>query len=249
MSLIPFLDDSTWFPPTSEALDDPNGLLAAGGDLSPQRILSAYQQGIFPWYEAGQPILWWSPAPRTVLKPSEIHISRSLRKELKRKTFQVTMDTAFSEVIAACAAPRDCSSDTWITQEMQQAYIRLHQLGFAHSVECWKDGMLAGGLYGIAQGKMFFGESMFSRASNASKVALVHLAKQLEQWDYQLIDCQMHTDHLASLGAEEISREQFESHLPDKPDLPDALYLPDRGKNSMDSRKAAPWVLSWDYET
>ncbi|MFL0797922.1 MAG: leucyl/phenylalanyl-tRNA--protein transferase [Cellvibrionaceae bacterium] len=234
MSQIPYLDHEIWFPPTSEALDEPNGLLAAGGDLSPERILEAYKRGIFPWYEEGQPILWWSPAPRTALRPDDIHISRSLRKTLKRKPYRISMDEAFEEVIAACAAPRAYAEDTWITVEMEEAYCELHQQGYAHSVECWNGDTLAGGLYGIAIGKVFFGESMFSRADNASKIALVHLCGQLREWGYRLIDCQMHTDHLASLGATELSRTQFERELPSKnPPSP--------------TGNPVPWVLSWGY--
>ncbi len=234
MSLIPYLDEEIWFPPTREALDEPNGLLAAGGDLNPQRVLEAYKRGIFPWFEEGQPILWWSPAPRTILIPDEIHISRSLRKVLKRKPYRVSMDTAFEEVIAACAAPRDYSEDTWITTDMEDTYCQLYKEGYAHSVECWHGDTLVGGLYGIAIGKVFFGESMFSHADNASKIALVYLCGQLKSWGFRVIDCQMHTQHLASLGAKDVTRKQFERELPIK-------NPPPRTGNPK------PWVLSWGY--
>lgn len=201
--------DQLTFPPVSEALADPNGLLAVGGDLSPERLLLAYQQGIFPWYEEGQPLLWWSPDPRTVVAPDGVHLSRSMRKFLRKSVFTVTVDHDFPAVIHACAEPRDYTDDTWITPAMQRAYIELHRRGHAHSVEVWEHGQLAGGLYGVALGRMFFGESMFSRRSNASKTALLALAGHLRRLGYQLIDCQMPTDHLQSLGAMEVSRERF----------------------------------------
>ncbi len=197
------------FPDPDRALDEPNGLLAAGGDLSPERLLHAYRLGVFPWYSAGQPILWWSPDPRAVLFPERMRVSRSLRKTLRQGRFRVTRDTAFREVMDACAAPRPGSDGTWITPEMLAAYTRLHSLGWAHSVECWRDGRLAGGLYGVAMGRVFFGESMFSRESDASKVALAHLAGQ----GYRLIDCQVESEHLARLGAEPIPRRTFRALL------------------------------------
>ncbi|HET6656209.1 MAG TPA: leucyl/phenylalanyl-tRNA--protein transferase, partial [Gammaproteobacteria bacterium] len=197
-------DPPATFPPVTGALAEPNGLLAAGGDLSVARLLAAYRRGIFPWYEDGQPILWWSPDPRMVLFPNELHLSRSLRKTLRRETFEVTVDRAFAEVIEACAAPRD-DLGTWLTDEMKQAYLRLHQAGYAHSVEAWRDGRLAGGLYGIELGRVFFGESMFSRESDASKVALAHLCRR----DYDLIDCQIDSPHLRRLGAKTIPRREF----------------------------------------
>ncbi|HET7370457.1 MAG TPA: leucyl/phenylalanyl-tRNA--protein transferase [Gammaproteobacteria bacterium] len=192
------------FPPVERALADPNGLLAAGGDLSIPRLLGAYRRGIFPWYEAGQPILWWSPDPRMVLYPGELHVSRSLRKTLRRNTFEVAIDRAFADVLDGCAAPRDAYG-TWLTAEMKQAYLRLHQAGFAHSFEAWRYGRLVGGLYGIELGRVFFGESMFSRESDASKVALACLCQR----DYDLIDCQVESPHLRRMGARLMPRRQF----------------------------------------
>jgi leucyl/phenylalanyl-tRNA--protein transferase len=209
MKSIFLLQDNTPFPPVEFALQQPNGLLAAGGNLSPERILEAYRHGIFPWFNENDPILWWSPNPRMVLFPSEFKISHSLRKELRKDTFEVRFDSAFEQVMRACAAPRKEQAGTWILEEMIAAYCELHRRGYAHSVEIWIDGELAGGLYGMAIGKMFYGESMFSRRTNASKIALAHLAKQLEFWSFGMIDCQMNTPHLASLGAREISREEF----------------------------------------
>ena len=206
--------DNLHFPDPATALEDPNGLLALGGDLSPERLLAAYQRGIFPWYEEGHPILWWSPDPRMVLFPDELHISRSLRKTLQKARLRVTANQAFGEVIRQCAGKRHNARGTWITQAMQEAYNRLHALGYAHSVEVWQDGVLAGGLYGLAIGRVYFGESMFSHVDNASKIAFAHLVKHLQAWDYELIDCQVSSEHLASLGAREISRTQFLSLLP-----------------------------------
>jgi leucyl/phenylalanyl-tRNA--protein transferase len=186
------------------------GLLAVGGDLSPERLILAYKNGIFPWYNPGEPILWWSPDPRLVLFPSELHISRSLLRVMRQGRFQVTFNTRFREVIGACArSPRPTGEGTWITAEMEDAYCRLNDLGYAHSVEAWQKGRLVGGLYGIALGRCFFGESMFTNASNASKVAFVTLVKRLEALDFELIDCQVHTQHLMSLGAREIPRKDF----------------------------------------
>lgn len=206
---IPPGDTSLRFPDPSLALRDPDGLLAIGGDLSPQRILSAYRQGIFPWYSDEQPILWWSPDPRTVLLPDHLKISRSLRKTLRKGHFRITLDRAFADVIDACARPRAGSSGTWITNEMAEAYTLLHRAGHAHSVEAWLGGELAGGLYGVSIGRVFFGESMFSRRTDASKVAFVYLVTQLKAWGFPLVDCQVHSEHLASLGAEEIKRPVF----------------------------------------
>lgn len=203
------------FPCADLALDEPPGLLAVGGDLSPARLVKAYRSGIFPWYQDGQPLLWWCPDPRTVLLPGELHISRSMRKFLKRSDFRVSLDCAFSEVIRACAEPRDYTNATWITQEMQDAYGELHRLGIAHSVEIWDQDQLVGGLYGLALGKVFFGESMFSRRTNASKTAFIHLAAQLAEWGFELIDCQMPTDHLFSFGAQSLGRDQFIQRLAD----------------------------------
>jgi leucyl/phenylalanyl-tRNA--protein transferase len=197
------------FPDVSLAERDPNGLLAVGGDLSPQRIRNAYIKGIFPWFSEGEPILWWSPDPRTVLFPEQIKISRSLRKTLKKMAFKVSFDRDFEDVIRACAEPRENSPGTWLLPEMIEAYHKQHQLGLAHSVEVWQDERLVGGLYGMAIGGVFFGESMFSRLPDTSKIALVHLSRTLEKWGFKMIDCQVYTQHLASLGAEEIPRKTF----------------------------------------
>ncbi|MDP2245782.1 leucyl/phenylalanyl-tRNA--protein transferase [Pseudomonas sp.] len=212
--------DSLCFPPLNKALREPNGLLAAGGDLSAERLVAAYRHGCFPWYQDNQPILWWSPDPRTVLFPDELHVSRSLAKILRQAPFQVTFDHAFAKVIEACAAPRDYAEGTWITTPMQRAYLELHRRGIAHSVEVWRDGELVGGLYGLAMGQLFFGESMFSRADNASKVGFVTLVEQLRAWDFALIDCQMPTQHLQSFGARPISRADFADYLTRYIDLP-----------------------------
>jgi leucyl/phenylalanyl-tRNA--protein transferase len=219
--MIPFLQRDSAFPAVELAMRQPNGLLAAGADLSPARLLDAYRHGIFPWFSAGDPILWWSPDPRMVLLPQEIRISHSLRKTLRRGHYEVRTDTAFERVMRACAAPRDADGGTWIQEEMIQAYLRLHHLGSAHSIETWIDGELAGGLYGVSIGRMFYGESMFSRKTDASKIALVHLCKQLERWNFGMIDCQMNTSHLASLGAHEIPRKQFLARLQELIHYPD----------------------------
>jgi leucyl/phenylalanyl-tRNA---protein transferase len=197
------------FPPPEAALREPDGLLAAGGDLSPARLLAAYAAGIFPWYEEGQPILWWSPDPRSVLYPYALRVSRSLRRTLRRKTFSVSFDTAFPAVIDACARPRRYGSGTWITAQMRAAYVELHRLGWAHSAEAWRDGRLVGGLYGIAIGNVFFGESMFSIETDASKVALVATVAQLIALGFRLIDCQLPSPHVESLGAVSIPRARF----------------------------------------
>jgi leucyl/phenylalanyl-tRNA--protein transferase len=202
-------DAADRFPPASQALTEPNGLLAAGGDLEPARLLAAYRRGIFPWYEEGQPILWWSPDPRAVLRPDGVKVSRSLRRSLNRGGFELRIDHAFEEVVAACAEPRRYTDATWITHEMAAAYTRLHRLGWAHSFESWRDGELVGGLYGVAIGRVFFGESMFARAADASKVALVRLAEHLHSREFRLIDCQVASAHVASLGATTVSRTNF----------------------------------------
>ena len=207
--MIPFLDADDPFPPVELALTDPNGLLAAGGDLSQARLIDAYTRGIFPWFGDDDPVLWWSPDPRMVLYSAELRVSRSLRRVMRSGRFQVTLDTAFSEVMAGCAEPRPGQDGTWITPEMTQAYARLAATGYAHSVEAWVDGRLAGGLYGVTVGRMFFGESMFTRVTDASKVAFVHLVRQMERWGMPMLDCQMSTSHLASLGAREIRRADF----------------------------------------
>ncbi len=201
------------FPPLEAA--SPEGLLAVGGDLNPQRLLSAYRQGIFPWYSAGQPILWWSPDPRAILYPAQVRISRSLRKKLRQRNFTITSDTVFQDVIKRCAEPRPEQPGTWITAEMKSAYTALHQLGHAHSIETWLGSQLVGGLYGITIGKAFFGESMFSRVSDASKAALVSLASLLAAQDYHFIDCQVASAHLESLGAQSIPRLHFTQQLAD----------------------------------
>ena len=197
------------FPDVKQALTEPNGLLAAGGDLSSERLIYAYTHGIFPWYSDNEPILWWAPDPRAVLYLNQFRISRSLKKTLNRKTFTVTLDTAFRDVINACAEPRNYGPGTWLTHPLRDALCQLHALGFAHSVECWNDGDLVGGLYGMAFGKVFFGESMFSKQTDASKVALTHLVWQLKRWGFVLIDCQVESSHLTSLGATNIAREDF----------------------------------------
>lgn len=212
--------DQTAFPAVESALRDPNGLLALGGDLKPRRLCQAYRRGIFPWFNPGDPILWWSPDPRTLLYPARFHASRSLRKVLRRAEHRVSLDQDFGAVIRACAAPREPEGGTWLVPEMIAAYERLHDLGFAHSVEVWLEGELVGGLYGVAIGGAFFGESMFSRASNGSKIALAHLCAQLHAWNFELIDCQMRTEHLISLGAVEVPRTDFIRQLERLRDLP-----------------------------
>lgn len=207
--MIQFLQDDVPFPPVHRALSQPNGLLAVGGDLSAERLLEAYRHGIFPWFGEDDPILWWSPDPRMILVPNEFRISHSLRKTLRRGGYEVRIDTAFEQVMRACAAPRVGQDGTWIQEEMVRAYSELHDLGFAHSFETWIEGELAGGLYGVAIGKMFYGESMFSRRTDASKIALAHLCAQLHLWEFGMIDCQMNTAHLASLGAKEVTRASF----------------------------------------
>jgi leucyl/phenylalanyl-tRNA--protein transferase len=206
------LSDRLSFPPPHLAIKE--GLLAVGGDLSVERLLLAYRSGIFPWYSEGEPILWWSPDPRLVLYPDELRISRSLRKVIKKKLFHITFDRAFESVIHGCAvAKRSYGEGTWITDEMKAAYIQLHRQGYAHSVEAWRKNELVGGLYGVAMGRAFFGESMFSRVSNASKVAFVSLVEILREKHFTLIDCQVRTDHLVRFGAREISRKAFLEQL------------------------------------
>ena len=211
--MIPWLEAHDPFPSVELALREPNGLLAAGGDLSTARLLDAYARGIFPWFNEDDPVLWWSPDPRMVLHVHEIHVARSLRRTMRSGRFRVTLDTAFRDVMAGCAEPRPGQDGTWITPDMTEAYARLAALGHAHSVEAWADGALAGGLYGVAIGRMFFGESMFARRADASKVAFVWLVRQLERWGFELVDCQMATAHLASLGAREIPRTEFLAHV------------------------------------
>ncbi|WP_285274956.1 leucyl/phenylalanyl-tRNA--protein transferase [Halopseudomonas bauzanensis] len=214
MTELRWLDPDTLdFPPSSQALASPNGLLAVGGDLAPDRLIAAYRRGIFPWYEEGQPLLWWSPDPRTVLAPSALHVSRSMAKFLRKTHLRVTFDQDFAAVMRACAEPRNYTDATWITPDMQHAYGKLHQRNIAHSVEVWDGTDLVGGLYGIALGKVFFGESMFSRCSNASKTGFIGLVRELQQRGCELIDCQMPTDHLESLGAMTLSRAAFAQAL------------------------------------
>ncbi|SDG28198.1 leucyl/phenylalanyl-tRNA--protein transferase [Onishia taeanensis] len=228
--MLPWLPSSpVQFPPLDQALQEPDGLLAAGGDLTPDWLIAAYRRGIFPWFSDGQPILWWSPSPRMVLLPDEIRIRRSLAKRLRNAGFKVTWNTVFPAVIEACAAPRAADEGTWIGDEMREAYIALHSLGYAQSVEVWRDDRLVGGLYGVGMGRVFFGESMFSREPDASKVALVHLANHLQALGGGLIDCQMHTSHLASMGAGEIARQEFINYLD--------LYIP--GQDGIAPRMAA----------
>ena len=218
--MIAWLGADTPFPPLAAAQKEPNGLLAVGGDLSPRRLLDAYRRGIFPWYSEGDPILWWSPDPRMVLFPDELRVTRSLAKTLRNKPHEVRFDAAFAAVMRGCAAPRPGQGGTWIGPEMRAAYRKLHDLGYAHSVETWIDGELAGGLYGVAIGGAFFGESMFSRARDASKIALVGLVRRLAAAGFGLIDCQMHTTHLESLGAREIPRAEFARRVKDLVDYP-----------------------------
>ena len=210
--MIPWLTDNAPFPPIERALRSPNGLLAAGGELTTKRLLDAYRHGIFPWFNPGEPILWWSPDPRMVLFPGEFKASRSLVKVLRNSAYEVRTDSAFEAVMRACAAPRG-HHGTWIVEEMIAAYCELHRLGYAHSVEVWMENKLVGGVYGVSIGRMFYGESMFSKVSNTSKIALAHLARQLERWQFGMIDCQMKTPHLASLGAREIPRSEFIARL------------------------------------
>ena len=208
-----FLGPGTPFPDPECALEEPNGLLAIGADLQPDRLLDAYRRGIFPWYSEGDPLLWWSPDPRMLLFPKEFHASRSLKKTIRNKPLTVTVNRAFADVVDGCAAPRSGDSGTWILPEMQQAYGRLHESGHAHSVEVWSGDQLVGGLYGISLGRLFFGESMFSRVSDASKVALAALVALARQHDFSFIDCQMENPHLTRLGARPVARRDFLAEL------------------------------------
>jgi len=241
--MIPWLEPDSPFPPPSRALREPNGLLAAGGDLQPARLIEAYRQGIFPWFSAGDPILWWSPDPRMVLAPEQFRCSRSLGKRLRHRDYEVSTDTAFRQVMRACASTvREGQPGTWIVDEIIDAYTALHELGLAHSVECWHTGpdsdrQLVGGLYGVCLGRMFYGESMFAHRTDASKVAFAHLVKWLRQNRMELIDCQMNTAHLASLGAHEISRDEFSNRL---------LTLTRQANFDW---PAGPWVFEWPVGT
>jgi leucyl/phenylalanyl-tRNA--protein transferase len=202
-------DGPPWFPPVEQALDEPPGLLAAGGDLSPPRLLAAYRRGVFPWYSPGQPVLWWAPDPREVLFCNEFTPSRSLRKSQRNRGYSLAVDRDFEAVIRACAAPRPGARGTWITDDMCAAYVRLHQLGIAHSIETWHGSTLVGGLYGVELGRIFFGESMFSRATDASKVALAHLVERCRARGVEVIDCQLPSPHLKSLGTRSLPRSEF----------------------------------------
>jgi leucyl/phenylalanyl-tRNA--protein transferase len=219
--MIPWLDSDSAFPPLELALSQPNGLLAAGGDLSPSRLLDAYRHGIFPWYSEGQPILWWSPDPRLVLFPGELKVSRSLARRLKKEDYQVRFDSSFRDVMLACAtAQRPDQDGTWIMPAIVEGYTALNELGYAHSAETWINGELAGGLYGVAIGGVFYGESMFHRTTDASKIAFAYLVRRLQQQGFGLIDCQMHTPHLQRFGAREIPRSEFAARLAELVNLP-----------------------------
>lgn len=234
MSEIPWLEPgSLTFPPTTSALSDPNGLLAVGGDLSPARLIAAYRLGIFPWFDENQPILWWSPNPRAVLFPEKIHISKSLKKKLRQHTVTVTGDQQFLQVVEHCAqVPRSGQDGTWITDDMLDAYSVLHSMGVAHSVEVWQQGQLVGGLYGLVIGGVFFGESMFSLITDASKIAFVYLSVQLQRWGFALVDCQVTNPHLLSLGVEEIDRTLFSQLLSSNIDRTIEFY----------------WAGNWDID-
>lgn len=230
---ITWLDETTpSFPDVAQALKEPNGLLAAGGNLSVATLLTAYRHGIFPWFNPGEPILWWCPDPRMVVYPDQMHVSRSLARVLKRGHFQVSCDRAFKQTIAACAEPRFYTTDTWISRDMIAAYQELHRLGHAHSIEVWRADQLVGGLYGVAIGQVFFGESMFSRENNASKVAFAWLCQNLHRWGFQLIDCQVHSPHLESLGGLMISRNRFAGLL---------------NRYCQTSPSSANWTLEWQW--
>lgn len=224
--MIPWLQSDDPFPPLEAALEEPNGLLAASENLSWQRLLGAYTRGIFPWYSAGQPVLWWSPDPRMVLHTGEFKLSRSLRKAVHCGKFELRIDTAFDDVMQGCAAPRPGQDGTWITSAVRAGYGEMFRRGYAHSVESWREGTLVGGLYGVAIGRMFFGESMFALEPDASKVALAHLVRQLRTWDFPMIDCQQETAHLASLGARPIRRAEFAAALSRLVHFPHPIPLP-----------------------
>lgn len=228
------------FPTTDKALDSPNGLLAAGGELTPTWLVEAYRRGVFPWYSDDDPILWWSPDPRMILLPEQFKQRRSLTKRLRHGGFHISLDQHFDEVIQACAAPRDEDASTWITDEMHEAYCLLHDHGIAHSIEVHQGGQLVGGLYGLAMGPVFFGESMFSRAPDASKVALAHLARAMREQGGKLIDCQMHTPHLASLGAITVARSSFINYLNSW--LPDEAFALPLSANVAPTVPASPWL-------
>lgn len=207
--MLPWLKTIDDFPPVTQALSNPAGLLAAGGDLSAEWLVTAYSKGIFPWFNNDQPILWWSLDPRMVLFPQELRIPHSLKRVMRKRQYEIRVDTAFKQVMEGCSRPRAGQDGTWISPQMIAAYTELHRLGVAHSIETWINGELAGGLYGIALGRVFYGESMFTQVADASKIALVHLVRQLERWQFNVIDCQMNTAHLARFGAREIPRADF----------------------------------------
>lgn len=212
--MLPWLDTGEpVFPPTQSALDNPNGLLAAGGELNADWLIKAYPRGIFPWFSEGEPILWWSPSPRCVLFPHAFHLSKSLRKRMRQLDYEIRIDSVFSEVMRACAAPRAQQDGTWISPAFIDAYTDLARRGIAHSIELFVDNQLVGGLYGLAFGRVFFGESMFSKIPDGSKICLYHLAKKLLEADYNVIDCQVYNPHLHSLGAQEIDRLEFDQLL------------------------------------
>lgn len=233
MSRLPWIEPGApaVFPDPAEAMDEPDGLLAAGGDLSPDRLLAAYSHGIFPWFDQRSPILWWSPSPRLVILPGQLHVSRRLARRLRKDDYRVSLDSAFAPVIRACAdtSTRRDQEGTWITESMQSAYIRLHELGHAHSVEVWMDEELVGGLYGIAIGRAFFGESMFSRRTDASKIAMAWLDAQLSRWEFGLMDCQVENPHLLRMGARPVPRDRF-------------LEMVKR--HTMESGPDSPWQLT-----
>lgn len=233
---LPWLDESDGperFPHPDHALDEPDGLLALGGDLEPERLLGAYRRGIFPWYAQGQPILWWSPAERGLFLPDDLHVSRSLRRRLRQTGMRLTLDQAFEAVVRGCAAPRADQEGTWITREMVQAYSRLHELGYSHSIEVWRGEALVGGLYGLAIGAAFFGESMFSRERDASKIALAGLMAQLRRWGFHFLDAQMSNPHLARMGLSETPRSEYLTRLAHA--LPASPAVAPAGRWTLDS--------------
>ena len=211
--MLPWLQTNEDFPPVTMALSEPSGLLAAGGDLSAAWLIAAYSRGIFPWFNADQPILWWAPEPRMVLFPDELHVPKSLARVIRKRHYEIRVNTVFEQVMQGCSQPRTGQDGTWISPQMIAAYTELHRLGLAHSIETWINGELVGGLYGVALGRVFYGESMFARIADASKIAFVHLVRQLRRWQFRIIDCQMNTAHLARFGAREIPRADFMQSL------------------------------------
>jgi len=246
MSQLHWLDTSDlWFPPSCSALSDPDGLLAVGGDLSPNRLIKAYSLGIFPWYSEGQPLLWWTPDLRMTLAPQHLHIGRSVRKLLRKQHFQIRINTSFETVMRQCGTiDRQHQDGSWINEDMIEAYDQLHKMGIAHSIEAWQHNELVGGLYGVALGRVFFGESMFSLVSGASKATFATLAMQLKMWQFELIDCQIQSDYLASFGATEVSRKLFESQLQQAIKSPPAADTPASCIELDDSDQQLP-ILDW----